>query len=220
PLFCSPMKTEEPGWSPAVPGVATAGETGDAGGPMLEVVHLRAADARVVPWKNGRGVTRELALWPAGASFERGDFDWRLSAAPVDEAGPFSALPGFERILVVTEGAGLVLSHGAHAPRARLRRLEPYRFAGGWPTTAELTHGPITDFNVMVREGRARAQVEGLALGKRRARESLTAGHTFVHVLEGPCVARATGEEEPFELGPGDSLWLRGLRGGGELDLQ
>lgn len=187
---------------------------------MLAVVHLRPSDARVLPWKNGRGVTRELALWPEGASLERGDFDWRLSSAPVDEAGPFSVLPGVERILVVTEGAGLVLSHGTHAPRARLRRLEPYRFAGDWPTTAELPHGPITDFNVMLRAGRARADVQGLALGARRMRESLEPGHAFVHVLSGKCRARVTGEEEPFDLGPGSSLWIRGLRGGEELELE
>jgi environmental stress-induced protein Ves len=187
---------------------------------MLEVLHLRPSDARVVPWKNGRGVTRELALWPEGASLERSDFDWRLSSAPVNEAGPFSALPGVERILVVTEGTDLVLHHGDHAPRARLRRLEPYRFAGDWPTTAELPHGPITDFNVMLRAGRARADVQALALGARRARESLADGHAFAHVLVGRCRARVTGEEEPFDLGAGSSLWIRGLRGGEELDLE
>lgn len=187
---------------------------------MLEVVQLAPSDARLVPWKNGRGVTRELALWPPKASFERGDYDWRLSSAPVDEPGPFSVFPGVERILVVTAGADLVLSHGAEAPRARLRRLEPYRFLGDWPTTAELPHGPITDFNVMLRAGRARADVQGLALGQRRARESLGIGHAFVHVLAGRSRARVTGEEEPFELGPGGSLWLRGLRGGEELDLE
>jgi len=186
---------------------------------MLEVVHLRPSDARVVPWKNRRGVTRELALWPEGASFERGEFDWRLSSAPVNEAGPFSVFPGVERILIVTEGAGLVLAHGTHAPRARLRRLEPYTFSGDWPTTAELPDGPIADFNVMCRAGRARANVTALTLRGRRTRETLAPGHAFVHLLAGGCSARVTGEEEPYELAAQQSLWLRGLRGGEELDL-
>ena len=191
----------------------------DARAPMLEVVHLRAADARLVPWKNGRGVTRELALWPESARLERGDFDWRISSAPVNAPGPFSLFPGVERTLVVTEGAGLVLAHGDRAPRARLRRLEPYRFAGDWPTTAELPHGAITDLNVMVREERVRAGVQGLALGRRRLREALAPGHAFLHVLAGTCAARVTGEEEPYELRALESLWLRGLRGGEELEL-
>jgi hypothetical protein len=186
---------------------------------VLEVVHLQPSDARLVPWKNGRGVTRELALWPESARFERGDFDWRLSSAPVNEEGPFSLFPGVERILVVTEGAGLVLSHGEQAPRARLRRLQPYSFAGDWPTTAELPYGPVADFNVMLRAGRARASVSVLALGGRRVREALARGHAFVHVLAGTLSARVTGEEEPFELAEQESLWLRGLKGGEELDL-
>jgi uncharacterized protein len=185
----------------------------------LEVDHLASADARLVPWKNGRGVTRELALWPRGASLERLDFEWRISAAPVDEPGPFSRVPGVERILVVTEGAGFELAHGEHAPRARVRRLQPYRFAGEWPTVAALPHGPVTDFNVMFAPERVRASVEALTLGTRRVREALRSGQAFVHVPAGALTARVTGEEEPFELGAGDSLWLRGLRGGEELEL-
>jgi environmental stress-induced protein Ves len=186
---------------------------------VIEVLHLPRADARLVPWRNGRGFTRELALWPENASLERLDFDWRISAAPVDEPGPFSVVPGVERILVVTEGAGCELVHGEHAPRARLRRLAPYRFSGGWPTSAELPHGPVSDFNVMFAPTRVQASVEALALGARRLRESLRAGHAFAHLVTGAAVARVTGEEEPLELAPGDSLWLRGLAGGEELEL-
>lgn len=178
------------------------------------MLRLTPSDAREVPWKNGRGVTRELAVWPA-----HGELDWRISAAPVDEPGPFSSFPELERILVVTSGAGLVLAHGDAAPRAFVRRLEPYRFDGAWETTAELPHGPVRDLNVMVRRGRVRADVEALALGARRLREALPAGHAFVHVLSGRCSARVTGEESPFELGPLESLWARALRGGEELEL-
>jgi len=184
------------------------------------VLQLGRDDARVLPWKNGRGTTTELALWPAEARSERGEFDWRLSSAPVDEPGPFSSFPGVERILTVTQGAGMVLVHGADAPRARLRRLEPYRFSGDWATSAELPYGPITDFNVLFRPERVRAEVQALALGARRTRETLRTPHAFLHVLAGELVARATGEEEPFELAAGESLWLRGLTGGEELALE
>lgn len=186
---------------------------------MREVLQLRPADARVVPWKNGRGTTSEYAVWPAGSSFERGDYDWRLSATRVEAEGPFSFFPDCERILTVTSGAGLVLEHGEAAPRARLRRLEPYRFSGDWPTRAALVAGPVADFNVILRRERARADVSALALGARRARELLRSTQAFVHVLAGRLVARVTGEEEPFELGAGESLWLRGLAGGEELEL-
>jgi len=187
--------------------------------PKPEVRVLGADEARVVPWKNGRGTTRELALWPAGASFERGDWDWRLSAAEVGAAGPFSAFPECERILTVTKGDGLLLAHGADAPRARLRRFEPYRFSGDWATTAELVGGPVTDFNVIYRRTRARADVQALALAARTLRETLAGPHVFVHVLAGACTARVTGEEDANELVAGSSLWLQERRAGEELVL-
>jgi len=163
-------------------------------------------------------VTRELARWPARSSLDRADFDWRVSTADVREDGPFSGFPGLERLLVVTHGEGLLLRHGGDAPRARLRRMEPYRFDGGWSTEARLVGGPVADFNLMFRPGRVRAEVQALRLGERRTREELPAGHAFVHVPSGGVGLRLTGEEERFELGAGDSLWVRGLRGGEELD--
>jgi environmental stress-induced protein Ves len=186
---------------------------------MRECLHLRAEDARSVPWRNGRGVTDELAVWPLAASFERGDFAWRIARAPVVEPGPFSAFPGFERVLIVTEGRGLVLAHGADAPRARLRPLEPYRFAGDWATDAALPDGPVRDLNVLVRRGRAAVDAEVLRLGARAARVGVGPGHAFVHALGGRIDARVTEEEDGFALAPAESLWARGLVPGDELDL-
>jgi hypothetical protein len=189
------------------------------GNRLPEYLHLTPADARHVPWKNGRGFTAELALWPAGAVFERGDFDWRISQASVEADGPFSPFPGFERVLVVTSGQGLVLAHGGEAPWVRLRALEPARFLGDWPTSAQLVAGPVADFNVLVRRGRWRADVEPLKLGRRHAREPLGAGHAFVHALSGSVVVRATGAEEASTLHAGESYWVQELKGGEELDL-
>ena len=191
----------------------------NAKAPMREVIHLTRDDARRVPWKNGRGVTEELAVWPDNASFERSTFDWRISKAAVDENGSFSFFPNFERILVVTSGDGLVLEHGDEAPRVRLRRFEPYRFSGDWPTTAELVSGPVGDFNVLLRRGVSNADVQVLRLGRRRAREPLASGHAFLHTLTGAATARITNEEDPFELAPGDSVWGRDVRDGEEIDL-
>ena len=186
---------------------------------MREILHLSVSDARHFAWKNGRGSTRELAICPPHASFERGDFAWRISRTVVEEDGPFSSFPEFERILVVTRGRGLVLTHGAEAPRARVRALEPYRFAGEWTTEAELVSGSVADFNVLFRRGIVEADVRVLKLGERRVLESLAAGHGFVHVLSGVARARVSGEEEPFELDEGESLWVKDLAHEEELEL-
>lgn len=186
---------------------------------MRQVTVLRAADARRVPWRNGRGATLELAVRPAGASLARDDFDWRVSAAAVDEDGPFSPFPGCERVLVVTRGAGLWLAVGAGGRPALLRRLEPFRFPGDEPARAELVAGPVADFNVVARRGRARADVQALRLGARRVLEGLDADHVVAHVLAGAALARVTGEEQPFELAAGDTLLADEPADGDELEL-
>ena len=77
----------------------------------------------------------------------------------------------------------------------------------------------MTDFNVIYRRGRVRAEVQALALAARTLRETLGGPHVFVHVLAGACTARVTGEEDAYELAAGSSLWLQDRRAGEELVL-
>ena len=170
--------------------------------------HLKPQDARRVPWKNGRGVTEELALWPPGASFERGDFDWRIARAGVAEDGSFSEFPGFERVLVVCSGEGLLLRHGLAAP-VRVPRLQSHRFSGDDATTAELLAGAAIDVNVLARRGRVAAEVSVLRAG-RLSLPASDAEHSFVHVIEGDVAARVAGGSEPVTLSPRESLWILG----------
>jgi hypothetical protein len=186
---------------------------------MRSVSRLALADARRMPWRNGRGFTDELALEPRGASLERGDLHWRISLARVTDNGAFSSFPGCERILVLLDGGALSLEHGEHAPRTRVRTLEPYRFSGHWPTRATLLGEPASDFNVIYRPERARVDVEVLRVGTRRARLSLDAPIAFLHLPRGSAVARVTGEEEALRLTTGDSLSMSKLSPGDELEL-
>lgn len=185
---------------------------------MREILFLTTADAKRTPWRNGGGVTDELAIWPPEADVAS-DFEWRISRARMETSGAFSSFPGFERVLVLVDGPGAVLSHGDEAPRARLRRLEPYSFSGDWPTRAEIT-APIADFNVIARADAWRASVEAVALGARRIVEELAPGHALVHALHGALVARVSDEEEPFELDAGDSLWIRELDRPAQIELR
>src|SRR5215472_11228475 len=65
-------------------------------------VILRAAERRAAPWKNGGGLTREVAVHPAGSDL--GNFDWRVSIAEVLRGGPFSSFPGVDRHMAVISG--------------------------------------------------------------------------------------------------------------------
>jgi len=185
----------------------------------MECLHLAPEDMAVMPWKNGRGTSRELAIWPQDAVFARGEGNWRIARASVREGGPFSHFEGFDRLLVVLAGEGLVLDHGTACPRRRLRRDEVWRFAGEWDTTALLEGGPIDDLNILLRRGYAEGSLELMLLGARRSVEALEPDHTFVHVVEGSCQVRVPGEEDAFELVTGHSLWVHEARSGEEFEV-
>jgi environmental stress-induced protein Ves len=115
---------------------------------------LRARDRVALPWKNGGGITREIATGPEGPD----GFDWRVSLARVDADGPFSVFPGMDRTLTVVEGAGMDLTIGGTSRPVRARWV-PHDFPGDVPTHCRLTAGPVVNLNVMCRRGSAVAAV-------------------------------------------------------------
>ena len=155
---------------------------------------LGAADFRRLPWQNGRGTTLELVRRDDAA----GALSWRLSVADVVEPGPFSPLPGIDRVITLIDGAGFDLDFGTARPPAALRPFEPLAFSGDWPTAATTVHGPSRDFNVMTARGRITAEVEmargGLWAGPlayifaARGGVTATAGDRTVHAETGELI--------------------------------
>lgn len=119
---------------------------------------LRAADRIAVPWKNGGGVTREVAAWPPGAGFD--DFLWRVSMAAVTADGPFSVFEGVDRILLVLEGR-LRLQIESRPP-VELGPGDLASFPGDAPTHGVVLSGPVFDLNLMTRRGQVEARLERL----------------------------------------------------------
>ena len=108
------------------------------------------------PWRNGAGVTREIAF--GGAS--NAHFDWRLSVAEVEADAPFSAFPGVDRCIVLLRGAGMRLcAPDGTIDHALTEPLVPFRFAGDAQLDATLVAGPSSDFNVMTRRGVFRSEL-------------------------------------------------------------
>lgn len=105
-----------------------------------------------VPWKNGGGVTREIARAEGG-----GGWIWRLSVADVGADGPFSHFGGMTRILTVIEGAGIDLVTPEGVIAARPDR--PVSFSGETPVEGRLCAGPIRDLNVIYDANAATAEV-------------------------------------------------------------
>jgi environmental stress-induced protein Ves len=115
---------------------------------------LRWAQHRRMPWRNGAGVTYEVASSPADADLA--DFDWRISIAEVEVGGPFSTFPEIDRTLILIEGEWMALTVDGRRHRFGIR--EPFSFDGGGETVCEVP-SRSRDLNVMTRRGRVTAAV-------------------------------------------------------------
>ena len=129
----------------------SGGQVGSGG----QVQVWRADGFRVMPWRNGGGVSHEIATWPPHAGLA--DFDWRISLADVAAGRPFSQFEGVDRVIVLLEGTSMLLRVDGRPHR--LGPAEPLRFSGDSTTTCELPDGPTRDLNVMTRRGRVTCAV-------------------------------------------------------------
>lgn len=104
------------------------------------------------------GTTTQLAIAPEGAVYADRDFLWRLSSAAVElDHSNFTPLPGYDRFLSVLEGE-IRLKIDAHAPFS-LAPGEAVAFDGGAPVES---WGRCVDFNLMVRKGACRGELNVL----------------------------------------------------------
>ncbi|MEU6312691.1 HutD family protein [Streptomyces sp. NPDC047014] len=172
-----------------------------SGGAAVTV--LRAAGRAAAVWKNGGGVTREIATGPEGAGMD--DFRWRVSLAEVAGDGPFSAFPGVDRTLTLVEGAGMDLRVGG-VRRLVDERFAPQDFAGDEPTDCRLIAGPVVNFNVMYRRGTAART----AVVRGRLGLTAGAGETLLVVALDGTATLEPADGTPQELGPYDAALARG----------
>lgn len=159
---------------------------------------IRWDDHHLVPWKNGQGMTREVA----NEFRADGTMLWRVSLATVDRDGPFSDFTGYKRIIMMLDGAGMTLGFGPHGKAVLDHPFVPVVFDGAWPTSATLFAGPTRDLNVVTAHTDARSEVEVLPIAGEL--EVSGRGLTLLHVLKGD-VSIAD-----HRLGPGHTLRLDG----------
>jgi environmental stress-induced protein Ves len=167
-----------------------------------EIDWLSAAARRATPWKNGGGVTWEIAAAPAGAGLDA--FDWRVSTAEVRGAGKFSSFPGIDRTLCVLEGV-LQLSLYERAPVVLNEASPPFEFPGDAPAHA-VPEGLVTDLNVMVRRG---AFTAGVKRWRGPGKLALHAERTLVFAAQPQILTFA---ERSYSLAAGDALCCRGAQ--------
>lgn len=153
---------------------------------------IRYAELKAQPWRNGGGVSREVASRPtsgaasaAAGTAQGAAWDWRVSIAEVSKAGAFSAFPGMDRVLTVIEGELLLLSvDGAEHP---LEKYRPFRFSGEAASAGALPTGDIRDLNVFTRTGSFKGYTSIIELSKKRAHPVF--GGQFGILLQGQATA-------------------------------
>lgn len=153
---------------------------------------IRFDELKAVPWKNGLGITRELAVEPAGASMD--DFAWRVSIADVDTASPFSTFPGIDRTIVLVEGAGFTMVLDGEREHALTTPCEPFAFPGEAKVDVRLAGGATRDFNLMVRRGVGAAKLEVLQ------------GPGEFEAVKIAYMAHGSGHADGHPIGAGDSM--------------
>jgi uncharacterized protein len=164
-----------------------------------------------MPWKNGGGMTTQLAISPPDATLD--NFDWRISTAQVKSGGPFSTFPDIERTLSVLEGAGLVLRIDGGTPFTLTVDSMPLPFAGEQAVHAELVDGPILDFNVMTRRERCTHLMQTIRL-QGSTQVSLQADLLFIYCVRGSAVHCRSAGGEDIVISAGDTVVMARGDGG------
>ncbi len=158
----------------------------------------RRADHKRMAWKNGQGLTEEVAAFPAGSDTD--SFDWRLSIAHVGADGPFSVFAGIDRTIALLDGPGLALD----LPEEKTVELKPggspFSFSGDWKISSRNLGGPTVDLNIMTRRGRCTHEMRRLTLAPAETfPHSGTATGFGWAVFNSPARIEADGQEFAIE---------------------
>ncbi|GAB2878554.1 HutD family protein [Paraburkholderia jirisanensis] len=177
--------------------------------PAMQIALVPAASLVAAPWKNGGGVTREIAAYPPGAALDA--FVWRVSVADVAQAGPFSRFAGIDRTLVLLSGAGMLLDETGDAgdigdaqlhTHALTKPFDSARFTGEANIDARLVDGATRDFNLMARRGAASGEID---VWRDAGTHTVTADTLLLFCAAGS-LSVTPGAATPVELATGDTL--------------
>jgi uncharacterized protein len=155
---------------------------------------IRFSELQETPWRNGGGITREIAIEGTG-----NDFVWRLSMADVGVDGAFSKFDGMHRILTVIDGPGMELISSQIKLQADL--YVPVRFDGSWEIEAKLKGGPLRDLNLIYHPERGTGDVQVITRSRNlEASRNRTYG---IHCIEG-----VIGVNDTEQLHQGDTALI------------
>jgi environmental stress-induced protein Ves len=163
---------------------------------------IRSTGWRRTRWKNGRGITHEVAIGPGSGAH---GFDWRVSVATVTSDGPFSVFEGIDRTTVLLEGEGMELSDAEAGTAVVIERaFQPVRLSAERELECRLLGGEVRDLNVFTDRLRSRHSVATIDVTPRSVEIERNVDVTLAFVLSGP--VRATVDGDASELDRYDTL--------------
>lgn len=155
----------------------------------MKLFHRSIPDYLRQPWKNGGGVTEELAI-----AVHDGAWLWRLSLAEVNASGSFSNFAGYRRTIMVVSGRGMVLEFD-QAPDARIDApYHPHTFEGDWNTRCRLIDGPVKDLNLIWDREQADTRLEVLSLTPIDTVRALSGSSAIIYGLTGSAEIDVSGQ--------------------------
>jgi hypothetical protein len=183
----------------------------------VRIAALDPAAYRRSPWKNGGGVTIDIAdAYRPGA--QPGDWDgvlWRLGRTEIPIGAPFSDLSGYDRVQVVVTGRGLVLETASGEIDLR-EPLRPVRFPGEPPITSRLEAGPVEVVNLIGARSETRLDLRVVASG---VALTLSPGTHVVYASSGPVTLdggagrQALRDQHALRIDLADTIAVRGAGG-------
>lgn len=167
------------------------------------VTHLPSSGYTAMPWLNGGGTTHEIAVEAPDAE-AIAPFRWRLSMADLTGGGPFSEIPGVDRILVLLAGDDAALAIDGADP-VPLVPLAPIAFPADVPTTLVMPPGTGRDLNLMWDRADATGAIDLLEIGEEALVDEDTA---FAVAVGGSATIDVDGDEHV--LGEHDAIRIDG----------
>ena len=168
----------------------------------IQLTALDPAGYRHMPWKNGGGVTIDIAVTML-PGFESGSWEgiiWRFSRTAIVTPGPFSDLSGFDRELALISGQGLVLRTPVGEIDVR-QPFKPVRFAGETSIVSRLEAGPVEVVNLIGDRSRVSIDLSCLSDG---ATNTSPAGVHIIYAAATSC--ELTIDDKPYEIAAGHAM--------------
>jgi uncharacterized protein len=173
---------------------------------------IRFRDIAAAPWKNGLGLTWEIAIDATPTA--NNPFRWRISRARITETCLFSAYPGVRRWLALALGGALEIRIDAMPPHTLERSGQWLAFDGGALVESVPLDGVVEDFNLMVAEPALDAEILHRPLTGSMVLLPEADTITVFHLLDGRAELQG---ERAQRIGPADTLLIRGDQPGAEI---